>query len=515
MSQRALQEMPPPAPASREAKGLREGSLGLWGNTVIGLASTAPAYSLAATLGYVVLEVGEKAPAMFLLAFVPMLLTAIAYRELNSTMPDCGTTFTWGTKGLGPWAGWMGGWGLAVSGIIVLANVAEIAAIYFLRAFGLDQVADNRWAVLVLGVGFIAAMTWVSYRGIVVSERLQNVLVIFQFVVLGGLSVIALWQVYSGTAGRQAVLPSWEWFNPAGLSSSAIAAAVILCLFIYWGWDACLAVNEETKDLARTPGRAAVLATVILLVTYCLVAVAVQAYSGFGDTGIGLNNGENVDDVLTVLGGPILGPAMAFVLLLVIAVSATASTQTTILPTARGTLAMAVYKAVPEQFAHVHPVFRTPSFSTLVMGITATVFYVVLKIFSEDALFDSIAALGLAVAFYYAVTAFACVAYFWRSIFRSARHFFLRGLFPLLGGLGMVWAFGISARDMLAPDYGYTSFGGIGGVFVIGVGMLALGVPLMVACAAKASLRPFFRGESLNRSTPVLVPDFEPPRGGL
>ena len=96
-----------PAPA----KGLSSGSLGLWGNTVIGLAVTAPAYSLAATLGYVVLAVGEKSPAMFLIAFVPMLLVAIAYRELNSVMPDCGTTFTWGAKALGPWVGWLGGWG--------------------------------------------------------------------------------------------------------------------------------------------------------------------------------------------------------------------------------------------------------------------------------------------------------------------------------------------------------------------------------------------------------------------
>ena len=151
-------------------------------------------------------------------------------------------------------------------------------------------------------------MTWVSYRGILVSERLQNVLVVFQFIVLGGLSILALWKVYAGTAGPQAVLPEWSWFSPAGLSSSAIAAAVILCIFIYWGWDACLAVNEETKDLARTPGRAAVLATVILLVTYCLVAVAVQAYAGFGTTGIGLNNEANIDDVVTVLGGPLLGP---------------------------------------------------------------------------------------------------------------------------------------------------------------------------------------------------------------
>lgn len=496
-------------------KGLSTGTLGLWGNTVIGLASTAPAYSLAATLGYVVLEVGDRSPAMFLVAFLPMLLTALAYRELNSAMPDCGTTFTWGAKALGPWMGWMGGWGVAVSAIIVLANVAEIAAVYLLRAFGLHGVADSRYAVLVLGVVFIAVMSWVSYRGIVVSERLQNVLVVFQFVVLGGLSVLALVKVATGTAGEQAVTPSWEWFSPVGVSSSGLAAAIILCLFIYWGWDACLAVNEETKDLARTPGRAAVLATVILLVTYCLVAVAVQAYAGFGETGIGLGNEENIDDVLSVLGGPLLGRSMAFVLLVTIAVSATASTQTTILPTARGTLAMAVYKAVPGQFGRVHPVFRTPSFSTVVMGVTAGAFYVVLKLVSEDALFDSIASLGLAVAFYYAITAFACVAYFWRSLWTSVRHFLLRGLFPLLGGLGMVWALAISARDMLDPEYGYTSVGGVGGVFVIGVGMLALGVPLMVACAARATCRPYFGGESLNRSTPVLVPDFEPPHGGL
>jgi amino acid transporter len=90
-------------------KGLQSGALGLWGNVTIGLASTAPAYSLAATLGYVVLTVGDRAPAMFLLAFVPMLLVAVAYRELNRAMPDCGTTFTWGTKALGPWVGWMGG----------------------------------------------------------------------------------------------------------------------------------------------------------------------------------------------------------------------------------------------------------------------------------------------------------------------------------------------------------------------------------------------------------------------
>lgn len=486
-------------------KGLEAGALGLWGNVAIGLASTAPAYSLAATLGYVVLAVGDKAPAMFIVAFIPMLLVALAYRDLNRAAPDCGTTFTWGTKAFGPIVGWLGGWGVAVSAIIVLANVAEIAAIYFLRFLGLDTLAENTIVKVSLGVLFIAIMTWVSYRGIVISERIQAVLVTFQFVVLVIMSVIALTRVYGGSAGPQAEMPQLSWFSPFGLSAQEIAAGVILCIFIYWGWDSCLAVTEETKDADKTPGRAALISTVILLLTYLIVAVAIQAFAGFADTGIGLANEENSDDVLTIVGEPVMGAVMTSVLLLTVAVSAASSTQTTILPTARGALAMAVYGAIPKRFAHIHPRYKTPSFATLVMGLTSIGFYVVLTVISANALADSIASLGLAVAFYYGITAFSCVWYFRRTLFTSARHFFMRGLLPLLGGLGMAAAFIESAKDMISPDYGFTTFGPIGGVFVIGVGMLALGVPLMIACAVR--LRAFFRGETLNEDTPILVPE--------
>ncbi|GAA0994574.1 APC family permease [Nocardiopsis tropica] len=478
-------------------KGLRSDSLGLLGNMAIGLSSTAPAYSLAATLGYVVATVHDKSPAMFALAFIPMLMVAVAYRELADAVPDCGTTFTWGSKAFGPWVGWMGGWGLAVSAIIVLANVAEISGVYLFRFLGMPELADSRWLVTGLGCVLIVAMTWVSYRGIVVSERLQNVLMAIQFAVLVFAAVAALVLVYSGRAGAQAVRPSWSWLNPAGLSASQIAAAVILCIFLYWGWDACLAVGEETKGSATTPGRAAVLSTVVLLGTYVLVAVAVQAYAGFGTTGIGLNNPENRDDVLTVLGAPVGGAVLAGLLLLTVAISALSSTQSTVLPTARGTLAMAVYKAVPDRFARVDPKYLTPSFGTVVMGASALLFYLTLSVVSRNALEDSIKSLGLAVAFYYAITAFACVWYFRRTLLRSARNFVLRLLFPLLGGLTMVWAFGQSAVDMIAPDYGATTIGGIGGVFVLGVGMLVLGIPLMIACAVH---RPaFFRGVTLPR----------------
>jgi amino acid transporter len=495
----------PPAHVKSD-KGLQADALGLVGNIVIGLASVAPAYSLAATLGFVVVAVGEKSPSMFVLAFIPMLLVAFAYRELSRDTPDCGTTFTWATKAFGPWIGWIGGWGLAVSAIIVLANVSEIAAIYLYRFLGLDSLADSLTARVLLGCFFIIAMTLISARGIVLSERIQNVLIAIQFGVLIIVSIIALVRVFSGTAGEQAITPQWSWLWPSGLDASSIAAAVILCIFIYWGWDSCLAVGEETRESDKTPGRAAVITTLILVVTYVLVAYAVQSFAGFGEEGIGLNNPDNASDALTILGEPVGGALVASLLLLTVSVSGLSSTQTTILPTARGTLSMAVYEAIPKRFSYVHPRYMTPAFGTIVMGLTALAFYLVLSFISQNALADSIASLGLAVAFYYGITAYACVWYFRRSLFESARNLFMRGIFPLLGALAMTWAFVQSAVDMIKADYGYTVYGSIGGVFVVGVGMLALGIPLMLLCFAFGTKR-FFRGETLTPETEVKVPD--------
>ncbi|MCK0174497.1 MULTISPECIES: APC family permease [Mycobacteriaceae] len=505
----AITEPPPPAAAPAagvNGKGLQAGALGLVGNVVIGLAAVAPAYSLAATLGFVVMAVGEKAPSMFVLAFIPMLLVAFAYKELSQDTPDCGTTFTWGTKAFGPWIGWIGGWGLAVSAIIVLANVAEVAAIYLLRFLGQDALAENLTAKVLLGSFFIIAMTLVSARGIVVSERVQNVLIAIQFGVLIVVSIIALFRVFTDTAGAQAVDPSLSWLWPGGLDASSIAAAIILCIFIYWGWDACLAVGEETKNPGKTPGIAAVITTLILVCTYVLVAYAVQSFAGFSYVGIGLNNPNNTDDVLTVLGEPVAGTIAASLLLLTVSVSALSSTQTTILPTARGTLSMAVYEAIPKRFSSVHPRYMTPAFGTIVMGIAALFFYLVLSFLSSNALADSVSSLGLAVAFYYGITAYSCVWYFRRTLFTSARNLFMRGIFPLLGALAMTWAFVQSAVDMIQPDYGYTAYGPIGGVFVLGVGMLVLGIPLMLLCFAFGTKR-FFRGETLTSTTEVKVPD--------
>jgi amino acid transporter len=173
----------------------------------------------------------------------------------------------------------------------------------------------------------------------------------------------------------------------------------------------------------------------------------------------------------------------------------------------RGTLSMAVYRALPAKFAELHPKFKTPWFSTTLMGVTAIIYYVAMSIISEDVLADSLTSMGLAVALYYAITSFACVWYFRDTLRDSARNLWMRGILPALGGLLLGYAFVQSCIDMWSTDYSETVLLGVGGAFVIGVGALFLGFVLMSIWWLRPNSRVFFRGESLNRDTPVLVPD--------
>jgi len=142
-----------PAPGTGAGrKGLKNDALGMFSSVVIGLASTAPAYSLAATLGFIVAAVGLQAPIVTMVAFIPMLLIAYAFRELNASNADCGTTSTWATRAFGPRTGWMGGWGVIVADVIVMTNLAQIAGTYSFRLVGLDGLAEDRLWTTVAGI---------------------------------------------------------------------------------------------------------------------------------------------------------------------------------------------------------------------------------------------------------------------------------------------------------------------------------------------------------------------------
>ena len=497
-----------PPVEGRGDKGLKSGALGVVSATVIGVSSTAPAYSLAATIGLIAVIVGVASPAIILVAFIPMLFTASAYYYLNRSDPDCGATFSWVRRAMGPWAGWIGGWAVVVADIVVMPSLAYIAAQYTFILFGLNHaphdLAGNTWGILALGCVFILAMTWLTWLGIELSARTQFILLGAEIVALAVFSIVALTKVYvSHPAGS--LTPSWSWLNPFNLSVHQLTAGVLVTLFIYWGWDTAANVNEETRDSTRAPGIATVASTIILLGTYLVVTFAATAFKGPKFLA------NNPDDVLTAMGRMAMGTPWDKILVIAVLTSAIACTQTTILPTARTTLSMGAHGAAPKALARIHPKYRTPTVSTWLIGIASILWFFALVMIdrSENVLWDSISGLGFAIAFYYGITALAAPIYFRRFAFKSVRSFLLMFLAPLLGAITLGWVFVRSAIDLWNPANSYSpawfsfgSFRGIGAAFVIGIGMLALGIPLMLIW--------WRRNPSFFRSPPEAATTLEP-----
>jgi amino acid transporter len=418
-----------------------------------------------------------RAPEV-LVSFVPIACVALGFRYLNRADPDAGITFAWVTRAMGPQLGWINGWAIFVADVIVMAAVSAIAGKYTFLLIGWTWAAGSNAAQVVAAVVWIVVMTGIAYRGIEVSVRLQRLLLGTELTVLCVFALVALIKVYAGHPPGS-ITPRLDWLNPFALKPAALLDGVLLAVFIYWGWDCSLSVAEESRDPHEGPGRAAILSTVMPVVLFVLVATAGQAYGGTQLLT------AHPSDVLGVLGTKVFGSPFNKLLILSVLTSAAAGTQLTILPTARATLSMARWQAIPAVFGRVHPRFMTPSFSTLVMGGLSIVWTVALLGLnpSQNVLGDTITALGFEVCFYYGFTGIACAVYYRRAALHSARSLVLRCLLPLAGGLAM-FAIGVKACDYYSKagvNYSKPLFG-IQTPILVGIGGLLIGVVLMLIC---------------------------------
>ena len=455
-------------------KGLRVGALGFVSSVVIGVASTAPGYSAAASFGVVAASVATQSPAVLWLAFLPMLCIASSYYAMNRVDPDCGTTFTWVTRSMGPWTGWIAGWALLVADLLVMASLAQIAGKYSFRLFGAEAAAQSTFWVTLVGVVWIVAMTWICYVGIEVSAKTQWFLLAAEVLVLALFAGVALARVYAGEFPNS-LEPTLGWLNPFDLPSSALNTGVLTAIFIYWGWDTAVAVNEETERAEHTPGQAAVLSTVLLLGIYLLLAVAAQAVHGPQFLV------DNKEDVLSALGDQVLPFGLDKLLIVAVLTSASAATQTTILPATRSMLAMAAHGAAPRSMGAISPRYLTPGVSTLWMGGVSIVWCLALSLVSQHVLSDSVTATGLAISFYLAITGLACTIYFRRALFNDVRTFVIAGVGPMLGFLILGYVFVRSCIDLADPASSEAGVAwlGVGAPLAIGILSLVTGLVLM------------------------------------
>ena len=219
-----------------ESKGLESNALGMFASVSVGMASTAPAYSLAATLGFVVAVVGLQTPLLVILAFIPMFLSAWATKQMNEADPDCGTSFTWAARALGPKLGWFaGGWGTIAADLLAMASYSQVAAQYVFLLIGAKSIGNDATSVwvLLLGIGWIVVLTWLCWRGIKISAQIQITLVVVEVIILLVMAIVALIKVANGSAPPGHIDPTWSWFDPLKFGSfDSFMQGMLLMVFI-------------------------------------------------------------------------------------------------------------------------------------------------------------------------------------------------------------------------------------------------------------------------------------------
>jgi amino acid transporter len=311
---------------------------------------------------------------------------------------------------------------------------------------------------------------------------------------------VALAKVWGGDATADSIDPAASWLSPFEIDDrDTLVAALLIGVFIYWGWESAVNLTEETENSRSSPGLAAVISTVILLVTYVSVAVAVVAFAGLEL----LAEFDDDDAIFGTLAGDVLGSPWDKLVILAIVTSAVASTQTTIIPASRTSFSMARSQAFPRALARIHPRFRTPHVSTAVVAALAIAWYVPANFISENFLFDTLTALALMIAFYYALSGIACVVYYRRELLKSVKNLVFIGIAPLIGAALLGYLFVEAVRSFADPEESYTGqeILGVGAPLAIGLGFLLLGVVLEVLWRLTGH-ESFFRRKPLEKVDP-------------
>jgi amino acid transporter len=365
-----------------------------------------------------------------------------------------------------------------MTGVLIVGSLANVGVTYFLLAIGADGIVENEWAVKALTVALIIVMTAICVIGTELSARVQDVLILAQVLALLAFAVVAIVSALNGTSTLDATTPEFSWLNPFGAGGSALTSALLLGVFAYWGWESAVNLNEETEGASSTPGRAAIASTVVLLVTYVGVAIAVLAYAGVDFLA---ENAAEEEAIFGVLADEVMG-GWSWVVLLAVSTSAIASSQTTIIPASRTGLSMARRHALPHALARIHPRFRTPNVSTWTVAVIAIAWFLVVDIISENALFDSLTALSLLIAFYYGLTGLACAIYYRRELTKSVKNFALIGVGPVIGAILLFWLLVEAIIDMSDPENSYTGVAwfGLGPPLVIGIAIFVVGLLFML-----------------------------------
>ncbi len=445
-------------------------------DTVIGLASSAPAASIALTLPLLVMATAYSSGLIILITAIPMLVIANAYRRLNLWNANCGASFEWVGRAINPYLGYFTGWLMIAAYVIATVSGVEVLGPSVIAVFS-STATTSQWGNIGIGTAVAVVMLIIAIVGIKITARTQVGMAVIEYAILIGFAVVGLVFVLNHHAGTFSMTKDWWSVSGIGGKGSAVGGFLV-AVFMFTGWDGTVYVNEEVRQRRANPGRAAVLAVGCLAVIYTFCTIGLQG--AVSPRNLQANSG----DVLVYIGNALGGSSWAKVMALALALSVIATTGTGIVLTARMMYGMASYRALPGFLSNVNPRFSTPVWASVVVGvlIIALTWVYLLVTTVQGAFTDVVDETGLLFAVFYVFTALATITYYRRRLTRSFWDAIVLGILPLGAAGFLVWMF---VKSVMAPTETWPMNWSL-------IGVAGVGILLMLA-ARFISRSPFFQ----------------------
>jgi amino acid transporter len=399
-------------------------AIGVTQDTIIGMATSAPAAVVAITLASLAATGAYGGGPLLIVSAIPMLIIANAYRRLNMWNANCGASFEWVGRAINPYLGFLTGWLMIAGYVLGTLSGVEVLGPQVLAVFGTSSA--NTWANIAIATVVGLGMLTIAVIGIRITARTQVAMAIVEYTILVGMSIWGLLFVLGHHAGTVPITRGW--FSLSGIGGHGdVVGGFLIAVFAFSGWDGSVYVNEEVKHRRVNPGRAALIAVALLAVLYTLAQVGLQGVVS------AKNLQANSSSALVYVAQALGGSGWSKVMALAIALSVIATTGTGIVVGARITYGMASYRTLPEFLGNVSRRFSTPAVASIAFGLVVTALaWVYLLATSVQNAFSYVVDLtGILFAIFYIVTALACVVYYRRRVISNGWDTIMLGILPL------------------------------------------------------------------------------------
>jgi amino acid transporter len=425
----------------------------------MGVAGTAPAYSIEITTSTIIATAGVLSPASVLACGLIMFGIAFAFIHMNRALASAGTSYAWVGMAFGRTLGFFAGWALLVLCCVFMVSAMIPAANATLLIFAPGLMNNVHWVTLLAAL-WLTAVSAVVVKGIKLTSYVQVALTLIEAAILLAI-IVAAFAVFPKAPAHAF---SWRWFSPLEFSPKLFANGALVAIFFYYGWDVTLNLSEETRDPNRTPGRAAFWAMVFLM-AFFLVFIAITLL-GLSDAEIQHFN----TNIIFAIAGKLFGKTWGYAAILAVLLSTVGTVETQMLQFTRMLFAKARDGVLNPRYARLHPRWQTPHIAILFIWAAGLVLLFISSYLPtiNVILQDSITAIGFQICFYLGLTGLAC-AWHYRALAAAGGAAFTHVWWPAASG---AFLFFIALYSI--PTFDWVTN-------VVGMGGIAIGVvPLLL-----------------------------------